>query len=170
MTKCFIDISTEQDIFPINLPIFEDAGIKMLDYIVYKETIINLSAISKYDVKSLILNVDIIITDDEEIQKLNQEYRNINQPTDVLSFALFADNPECQIVVDKTIHLGDIIISSQTAYKQACENKKSFDEEIIFLISHGLLHLLGFDHKTDEDLEFMLSIQSEMIESILKKV
>lgn len=170
MNRFFINVSNEQTFFPVNDSDFENTGIKMMEYILNKTDLVNLSALADFDVKNLIFNVDITITEDEEIQKLNQQYRNKNEPTDVLSFALFSDNPECQIVVDDTIYLGDIIISLQTANKQANENNKTLEEEVNFLISHGLLHLLGFDHDTDEKLEFMINIQNDMLKSAVKVV
>lgn len=170
MNRFFINVSNEQTFFPVDPPDLEKTGKKMMEYIINKPDLVNLSAVANFDVKNLIFNVDITISGDEEIQELNQEYRNKNEPTDVLSFALFADNPECQIIVDETIYLGDIIISSQTANKQAIENKKTLEEEINFLISHGLLHLLGFDHDTEEKYEFMINIQNDMINSVIKVV
>jgi probable rRNA maturation factor len=80
----------------------------------------------------------IAFVSDRNIRKLNQQFRGINKPTDVLSFP--ADEPD---------NLGDVAISVETAAKQAKENGLQFDDEIAQLILHGLLHLSGFDHETD---------------------
>jgi probable rRNA maturation factor len=80
----------------------------------------------------------IAFVSDKNIQKLNREFRRVDKATDVLSFP--ADEPD---------NLGDVAISVETAAKQAKENGLSFDDEIAQLILHGLLHLSGYDHETD---------------------
>jgi probable rRNA maturation factor len=80
----------------------------------------------------------IAFVSDKNIQKLNREFRRVDKATDVLSFP--ADEPD---------NLGDVAISVETAAKQAEENGLSFDDEIAQLILHGLLHLSGYDHETD---------------------
>lgn len=80
----------------------------------------------------------IAFVSDTSIRKLNQQFRNIDKPTDVLSFP-----------ADEEDNLGDIAISVPTAAAQAKENGLTFDEEIAQLILHGLLHLSGYDHETD---------------------
>jgi len=162
MTNCYVTVSNEQNEFPIDELKLEETGSKMLHYLLSKHQIMDLSELNEYDLDNITLEADILITDDKEIRELNLKYRNIDKSTDVLSFALFADSPESRIIFEKTISLGDIVISAQTAKKQADENNKSFEEEMIFLLSHGLLHLLGFDHNNDNELNFMLKIQSEM--------
>ena len=81
----------------------------------------------------------IAFVSDKSIRKLNQQFRSIDKATDVLSFP--ADGPEPE--------LGDIAVSVETAARQAKENGLSFDNEIAQLILHGLLHLSGYDHETD---------------------
>jgi probable rRNA maturation factor len=83
-------------------------------------------------------SVTIAFVSDKNIQKLNREFRRVDKATDVLSFP--ADEPD---------NLGDVAISVETAAKQAEENGLSFDDEIAQLILHGLLHLSGYDHETD---------------------
>ena len=85
-------------------------------------------------------DVELILTTDEEIQKLNKEYRNKDKPTDVLSFPL-EDFPG--------MPLGSIVISIDTAKKEAEKFGHSIDDEIKLLFIHGLLHLLGYDHEVD---------------------
>ena len=80
----------------------------------------------------------IAFVSDSNIRKLNQQFRGVDKPTDVLSFP--ADEPD---------NLGDVAISVETAARQAKENGLSFDNEIAQLILHGLLHLSGYDHETD---------------------
>ena len=80
----------------------------------------------------------IAFVSDSSIRKLNQQFRGVDKATDVLSFP--ADEPD---------NLGDVAISVETAAKQAAENGLQFDDEIAQLILHGLLHLSGYDHETD---------------------
>ena len=109
------------------------------------------------------LSFDIIFTDDVEIRKINREYRNKDCATDVITFALFADDTN-KFVFDKRVELGEIIISSETAKKQAKGNlKKDFETEILTLICHGILHLLGFDHLNEVDYNFVVGIQNSVI-------
>jgi probable rRNA maturation factor len=82
----------------------------------------------------------IAFVSDNAIRKLNQQFRSVDKATDVLSFP--ADGPD-------KLELGDIAISVETAASQAEENGLAFDEEIAQLILHGLLHLSGYDHETD---------------------
>lgn len=88
-------------------------------------------------------SVSILITLDEEIAALNEKFRGIDSPTDVLSFPSEAENFE------NGDHLGDIAISVERAAIQAAENDLSLEIELKQLVLHGLLHLSGFDHETD---------------------
>ena len=97
--------------------------------------------------------VSITLTDDEHIHALNRQYRGIDRPTDVLSFA-FNESDEPEIIYDDEKHidaLGDIIVSLDRARAQALEYGHSFRRELIFLIVHGMLHLLGYDHIEEAD-------------------
>jgi rRNA maturation RNase YbeY len=91
--------------------------------------------------------VSILLTDDADIQKLNQQFRDIDQPTDVLSFP---QNAEEDPPIPGEIILGDIAVSLDTAQAQAKEHDLTFEEEIILLLIHGILHLLGYDHEISE--------------------
>ncbi len=86
-------------------------------------------------------DVELLIVDNETIQKLNQEHRGIDRPTDVLSFPL-ADNPSNM--------LGSIVISADKVLEAAKEYGHTPQEELALLYIHGLLHLLGYDHEVDE--------------------
>lgn len=99
---------------------------------------------------------NVIIVDNEYIHELNRKYRNIDRPTDVITFAL-EDNPD--ITYDDFRLLGDIYISIDKAHSQAVEYGHSFKREICFLAVHGFLHLLGYDHMEKEDEKVMFSRQ-----------
>lgn len=94
--------------------------------------------------------LSITLTDDKNIHALNKKYRNIDRPTDVLSFA-FRESEEPEILNAEIEILGDIIISLERAKIQAEEFGHSYLREVIFLEVHGLLHLLGYDHIAEND-------------------
>ncbi len=105
------------------------------------------------------------LTDDAQVQALNLQFRHLDKPTDVLSFAAMEvdfptgddDNQ------DLALYLGDIIISVETAAKQAPEHGYSLKKELAWLASHGLLHLLGWDHPDEESLLLMLTQQEQFL-------
>ena len=112
--------------------------------------------------------VSVTFMSDEEIQKVNNEYRGINQPTDVISFALEEmSEGETAIIAQQGIPvvLGDIIISVDTAFRQAGEYGHDINREIGFLALHGFLHLLGYDHLTKDDEVKMFERQKEILHS-----
>ncbi|MEM8722491.1 MAG: rRNA maturation RNase YbeY [Cyanobacteria bacterium P01_G01_bin.39] len=103
------------------------------------------------------------LTSDRQIQALNHQYRFLDNPTDVLAFA--ATEAEILLPQDLTepLYLGDIVISLDTALKQARSQNHSLIVELAWLSSHGLLHLLGWDHPNDVSLQQMLNKQLELI-------
>ncbi|MCK5176508.1 MAG: rRNA maturation RNase YbeY, partial [Candidatus Aenigmarchaeota archaeon] len=107
-----------------------------------------------------------LLTDNEEIQELNSSYRGQDKPTDVLSFALFADSSDKEIFSTNEIALGEVIISVETAKKQADDTGIELEDEINFLLCHGILHLLGFEHPDEKSLEMLLEIQNEILTGI----
>ena len=96
----------------------------------------------------------------DEIKDLNREYRNIDKVTDVLSFPLIEDFSS-----DETL-LGDVVISYEVAEEQAKEYGHSLEREIMFLFTHSILHLLGYDHIEDEDRVIMEERQREILDEL----
>ena len=95
------------------------------------------------------LEMSLVITGDEQIHELNLKYLDEDRPTDVLSFPMNEQLDAVPVFVnipDGKLHLGDIIISYPTAVTQAKEHHHSVNREIIILLIHGILHLLGYDH------------------------
>ncbi|KKB74599.1 MULTISPECIES: rRNA maturation RNase YbeY [Bacillus] len=109
--------------------------------------------------------VSVTIVTNEEIQKINKEYRGKDYPTDVISFALEEDGEgEVEIIgAEMPPVLGDIIISIDKAEEQAGEYGHSLMRELGFLSVHGFLHLLGYDHMTDEEEKEMFTKQKELL-------
>ena len=103
--------------------------------------------------------VSVLIVDDEEIAEINHQYLDRNWPTNVIAFSMregdFGEiNPHV---------LGDIIISVDTALRDARQGGLSFEDEFVYLIIHGLLHLLGYDHETsEEDAKIMQEKEKEI--------
>jgi probable rRNA maturation factor len=110
--------------------------------------------------------ISITFVSNEKIQEINRDYRGKDQPTDVISFAMEElGEGEIEVVgTDQPRILGDIIISIPKAKEQAEEYGHSFMRELGFLAVHGLLHLLGFDHETEEEEKVMFSLQREILE------
>ena len=108
---------------------------------------------------------DVTIVDNKTVHKINREYRNVDKPTDVISFA-FLDNEDRakEYASGMPVILGDIYISLDKADEQAKEYGHSMKRELCFLFVHGLLHLLGYDHMTKEDEEIMFPLQDKILE------
>ena len=108
------------------------------------------------------LEFNVIIINNEEIHKINKEYRGIDRPTDVISFAL-EDYKDIKYENDYRV-LGDIYISIDKVKEQAKEYGHSEKRELAFLAVHGLLHLLGYDHMEKEDQKVMFSKQELILD------
>lgn len=118
----------------------------------------------KYVVKRLKLEkceFNIIIVDNKKIHEINKTYRNIDRETDVISFAM-EDNMD--IEYDDFRLLGDIYISIDKVISQAKEYGHSNLREICFLATHGILHLLGYDHMEPDDEKEMFKLQNELLD------
>jgi probable rRNA maturation factor len=109
------------------------------------------------------VSLGLRFTDDAGITELNSEWRQRSCPTDVLSFAALDDTPDW--LEGAAVELGDIIVSLDTAQRQAQDHDHSLDYELHWLISHGLLHLLGWDHPDERSLRAMLDLQERLLDS-----
>lgn len=114
--------------------------------------------------------VSVSFTDDDNIHVINKENREIDKATDVLSFPYldfengkYVGDPEGVEVNDSIITFGDIIISMDTAIRQASEYGHSKQREIAFLVCHSMLHLYGYDHMTDDEFKRMNDITEELL-------
>ncbi|MCX6811801.1 MAG: rRNA maturation RNase YbeY [Candidatus Berkelbacteria bacterium] len=92
------------------------------------------------------IELGLKLTDNAEIQKLNQKYRDIDEPTDVLSFSIDIPDKKAKKI---NLILGDIVISTEFAKEYSRKDNKTVKDELIELFKHGLLHLAGYDHKTN---------------------
>ena len=121
------------------------------DYIKY--------VVKELDIENAIFN--IIFIDNKDIREINREYRNVDRETDVISFAL-EDNMD--VVYEDFRLLGDIYISYEKAIEQAELYNHSVKREVFFLATHGILHLLGYDHMEEEDEKVMFGKQNELLD------
>ena len=109
--------------------------------------------------------LEIMICDNDFIHNINRDYRKKDNPTDVITFALYFDTEE-KVIIENNISLGQIIISADKVFEQAKSNNVSVKYELLNLLAHGILHLIGFTHDDDDALERMLILQAKMIESV----
>ena len=107
------------------------------------------------------LSLGLRFTDDASIAALNSSWRQKTGPTDVLAFATLDDAGNW--MEGPSIELGDIVVSLETARRQAQEQGHSLQRELRWLVSHGLLHLLGWDHPDDDSLAAMLALQERLL-------
>lgn len=122
--------------------------------------------------EGVIVEVDVYITltNNEEIHKINKEYRNVDRPTDVSSFPMY-DRSEIFTLKENTKDevekiLGDIIVSIEKVKEQAIEYGHSFERELSYLVTHGMLHLLGYDHMIDEEKTVMRAREEAILETM----
>jgi probable rRNA maturation factor len=114
-------------------------------------------------------SLSLSLVDDASMARLNLDWRQVQGPTDVLAFAALEEAPPLPEPADATnasqepLELGDIVISLDTARRQALEAGQTLRRELLFLASHGLLHLLGWDHPDQGSLEAMLARQERLI-------
>ncbi|MBA4493158.1 rRNA maturation RNase YbeY [Paenactinomyces guangxiensis] len=110
------------------------------------------------------VEVAVTIVDNPAIQQINKEYREMDRPTDVLSFPLWEPDEEWVLSEEEdAVPLGDIVISFPKAKEQAKEYGHSLERELGFLAVHGFLHLLGYDHETMEEEKEMFHRQEEIL-------
>ncbi|MBL8150860.1 MAG: rRNA maturation RNase YbeY [Blastocatellia bacterium] len=138
-----IEVINKQRSFPINRRQIANFAVDVLDAV---------DSIEKIRVKDF--GVSIVFVTNSYIQRLNRDFRAINKPTDVLSFSYSLENPKSELKMEfptllEEQHLGDIVISTETAAKYAEKLGLTFELEVKRLVVHGLIHLCGYDHETD---------------------
>ena len=144
--------------------VFDNPYGKEFDWLNERYSEIAKAAFSYLDVKEN-YEIDVSLVDDETIHQINRDYRNVDRVTDVISFAFNDDkDPNDQInSLDVQKMLGEILICLPQAKRQAAEIGNSLERELSFLFTHGLLHLLGYDHMTPEDEAIMFPLQEKIL-------
>ena len=143
--------------------IYYDDGIEKISEDEILETVVK-TVLEMEGVKKNV-NVYITLTDNANIQVINAEHRNIDKPTDVLSFPMFEreEVEGLKVEDDQEDILGDIIVSLEKVKEQAEEYGHSFKRELAYLVTHGMLHLLGYDHMIEEEKVVMRKREEEIL-------
>lgn len=124
------------------------------------------SCLFNQDYKTITL--DIVFCDSKKTHELNRDYREKDYPADIITFAIFADD-ENRFIFDDDINLGEIVIALDKVIDGVNRDisfSKNKEQELYFLISHGLMHLLGFDHRDEEEYNFVIAEQRKALECI----
>lgn len=138
---------------------------KILDYYMRTQEVYENSCLANQDYESVAF--DFLFCDSSKTHEINREYRGKDYPADIITFAVFADSEdEEKFVLDMEINLGEIIIGLDRVIDEAGKKEIDKDTELLFLISHGIMHLLGFDHQTEKDFQFVVTHQKKALESI----
>lgn len=137
----------------------------IISYYMKKPEITSSYCLKDYEYQTI--SFDFLFCDSKKTHTINKEYRNKDYPADIITFAVFADSPENErFVLDNDINLGEIIIALDKITEEAEKKGITKETELIFLISHGILHLLGFDHQTEEEFNFVVTQQKEALKSM----
>jgi probable rRNA maturation factor len=141
-----VSVTSHRDPEPLDLTAFERLG----HFVLGREEVPDAAELS------------IAVVDAEEIAHLNERYRGVEGPTDVLSFGC---DDWCAAEGDEPITLGDVIIAPDIAQVQAAELGVRIEDELNLLLTHGILHLLGYDHEHDEDATVMQARERVLLEA-----
>lgn len=163
MTKYNIFSENIYDSWQIDEKFFIDTAKKILKFYLSLTEVYEKSCLSSFDYNTV--SFDFLYCDRIKTHGINREYRNKDYPADIITFAIFADSEE-KFIFDGEINLGEVIIALDKVIEEADKKGVSKEFELSFLISHGILHLLGFDHQTEEDYNFIIDLQNKALESI----
>lgn len=113
------------------------------------------------------VDLSVVVTDNENIREINNEQRKIDKATDVLSFPGYEkDEWEDLKKGDELVYIGDIVISKEKVEEQAIEYGHSFEREFCYLVAHGMLHLMGYDHMVESDKVVMRGKEEEVMKKL----
>lgn len=113
-----------------------------------------------------VAEISVALADDALVHRLNRDYRGKDKPTNVLSFPLLDEEGGMQEGDGAPILLGDVILAHETVAREAREQGKTFEEHVVHLVVHGVLHLLGYDHETDEDAVRMERLETRILDGL----
>lgn len=145
-----------------------DISRRVLNYYLDRADIYENSCLNSQEYDTI--TFDILYCDGEKTHQINKEYRDKDYVADIITFAIFADTePEERFIFDGEINLGEIILALDKITQSAQEKGVTKEEELCFLLAHGILHLLGFDHQTEEDYNFIVEAQKLALSKIKDK-
>lgn len=142
---------------------FIDYAKKILKYYLSISDVYSSCCLNGFDYNTV--SFDFLYCDSVKTHEINKEYRNKDYPADIITFAIFADSEE-KFIFDGEVNLGEVIIAIDKVIDESVKKGVTEEHELAFLISHGILHLLGFDHQTEEDYNFIIDLQNKALESI----
>ena len=113
------------------------------------------------------VSFDFLFCDSAKTHLINREYRNKDYPADIITFAVFADSEEEErFIIEGDVNLGEVILAIDKIETEAANKGIPTEKELVFLISHGILHLLGFDHQTEEEYNFIIKHQKNVLKEL----
>lgn len=144
---------------------FLEIAKKIFKFYISIDDVYQKSCLSVHDFDSV--SFDFLYCDSIKTHEINREYRDKDYAADIITFAIFADTPQDErFIFDGEINLGEIIIALDKVIEEAEKKGKTKEKELAFLISHGILHLLGFDHQTEEDYNFIIDLQNKALQTL----
>ncbi len=160
-----IYISNEFEKWEIDTEKLEKAIENIFNFYMTCPEIVQKCCLQDYNFNTI--SFDILFCDSERTHELNKKYRQKDYPADIITFAVFADSPADEVfVLEFEINLGEIIIALDKIIEESEKKEISKESELLFMLSHGILHLLGFDHQTEEDFEFVVSHQKQALKNM----
>lgn len=154
--------------WPVDEAKLIDIGRKVLLYCINNKDIYEKSCLNDQDYQTI--SFDVLYCSGEKTHEINKEYRDKDYVADIITFAIFADEePDARFIFDGEINLGEIILALDKITQSAEEKGVTKQEELCFLLAHGIMHLLGFDHQTEDDYNFVVGVQKAALEEIKDK-
>lgn len=160
-----IECKNEFELWNVDFDWAKNSAKSMLEYLLSQKEICEKSCLKGYEYQTV--SFDFLFTGSGQTHSINLEYRSKDYPADIITFAVFADSSENErFIVDGDINLGEIIIALDKMLEGAKEKEISKEDELAFFMSHGIMHLLGFDHMTMHDYNFVVEWQKKALGSI----
>lgn len=163
MNKFFIVSENLYENWQVDEKKYINIAEKIIEFYLSQPEVNNNSCLKDFDYDTV--SFDFVYCDSTKTHEINKEYRNKDYPADIITFAIFADSDE-KFVFDGEINLGEVIIALDKVIEEAEKKRTTKEHELAFLISHGILHLLGFDHQTEEDYNFIIDLQNKALEYV----
>lgn len=161
-----------ENIYPnweIDEKYYIDAAKNILKFYLKQPEITECCCLKGYDYK--IISFDFLYCDGKKTHQINRDYRDKDYVADIITFAIFADTqPEERFVFDNEINLGEVIIALDKVIEESAKKGTTKEYELAFLISHGIMHLLGFDHQTEDDYNFVIRMQNKALGEVCRNL
>ena len=163
MTKFFVVSENLYSDWQIDEKKYIDLAKKIIKFYLSMSEVLSASCLGGFEYKTV--SFDFVYCDSKKTHEINREYRNKDYSADIITFAIFADSEE-KFIFDGEINLGEVIIALDKVIEEAEKKGTTKEHELAFLISHGILHLLGFDHQTEEEYNFIVNAQEQALSKV----